>query len=232
MNKEIYQTGEYLTKNPTWHTEDSPWKASNILKIIARNKLKPTTICEIGCGAGEILNQLYQQMQTDVSFTGYEISPQAFELCQTRSKERLQYKLANIIDDGNAFYDTVLAIDIFEHIEDYLGFLRKIKNKGIYKIFHIPLEMSVQMVLRSKPIMRARNEVGHLHYFSKETAIATLKDAGYEIIDHFYTAGMSDLPAKSLKTLLAKLPRKFLFGLNQDLTVRVMGGYSLMVLAK
>jgi len=27
----------------------------------------------------------------------------------------------------------------------------------------------------------------HLHYFSKETALRTLEDAGYEVLDYFYT---------------------------------------------
>jgi len=57
--EEMYRSNEYLKNNPTWHVEDSPWKAKQILKIIGNNNLQPNSICEIGCGAGEILHQLF-----------------------------------------------------------------------------------------------------------------------------------------------------------------------------
>jgi hypothetical protein len=39
-----YTTREYLDRNPTWHIEDSPWKAGQILKIIMRNNLNVNSI--------------------------------------------------------------------------------------------------------------------------------------------------------------------------------------------
>lgn len=232
MTQLIYTTGEYLGNNPTWHVEDSAWKAQQIFKIIERNNLQPKSVCEVGCGSGEILNQLYLKMPETVDFTGYEISPQAFELCKTRNKQRLNFNLGDLVRQENVDFDVLLCIDVFEHIEDYLTFLKDLQKKAKYKIFHIPLDLSVSSVLRSSPILRARQSVGHLHYFSKETALATLKDSGYEICDYFYTAGSLDLPNKSFKTLLANLPRKVLYGLNQDIAVRLLGGYSLLVLTK
>lgn len=52
---QIYDDGTYLTNNPTWHEEDSAWKSQQIMKIIDKNTLSFNTICEVGCGAGEIL---------------------------------------------------------------------------------------------------------------------------------------------------------------------------------
>ncbi len=80
--------------------------------------------------------------------------------------------------------------------------------------------------------MYARNSVGHLHYSNRETALATLRDCGYEIIDTFYTATFLDFPLPSLKARLAKPVRALLFKIAPDLTVRLLGGCSLMVLAK
>lgn len=126
----------------------------------------------------------------------------------------------------------VLAIDVFEHVEDYFGFLRKLWEKAEYKIFHIPLDLSVQTVFRSSPILKERKTVGHIHYFTKETALETLKDTGYSIIDHFYTGGSLELPNRGWRANLLRIPRKLAFSLNKDLSVRLLGGYSLMVLAK
>jgi hypothetical protein len=229
--KNIYKNGRYFDKNPTWHTEDSPWKAKQILYCLNRNHIRPDSVCEVGCGAGEILNQLHRQMAGDVLFHGYEISPQAYQLCKGRAKERLEFFFKDILEADSRVYDLVLIIDVFEHIEDYFSFLKKAKGKGTYKMFHIPLDLSVQTVLRAHMI-KGRKEYGHLHYFTKETALATLKDTGYTILDWFYTPEQLKLPNRSLKASLMNIPRRLFFNLNQDLTVRIFGGYSLMVLAR
>lgn len=230
--KNIYENGTYLKNNPSWHAEDSAWKAKQIKRIINRNELNPSTICEIGCGAGEILNQLSEQLGEGIKYFGYEISPQAFELCKTKSKDNLTFFLEDLLQENNHTFDVVMAIDVFEHVEDYLGFLKRLKSKGTYKIFHIPLDLSVQTVLRSSPIIRIRQVFGHIHYFTKETALATLEDAGYEIMDYFYTGGSIELPNRSWKTNLMIIPRKLCFSISSDLAVRLLGGYSLLVVAK
>lgn len=229
---QMYDDGTYHENNPTWHEEDSPWKAKQIIKIIEKNRLNPQKICEVGCGAGEILNQLSLYFGTDKEFFGYEVSPQAYQLCLTKAKPNLTFQLSNLLSEDTEFFDIVLAIDVFEHIEDYFTFLRKLKNKDQYKIFHIPLDLSVQSVLRCSPILKLRRSDGHIHYFTKETALETLNDTGYKVIDYFYTGNTIDLPNRGWKASLMKIPRKLAFSINNDLAVRVLGGYSLLVLAE
>lgn len=229
---QIYEDGTYLANNPTWHEEDSPWKAMQIIDIIKKNSLNPRRICEVGCGSGEILNQLSEHYSHGKKFFGYEISPQAFELCKKKSKTNLIFKLSDLFEDKDEYFDIVMAIDVFEHVEDYFGFLRKLKVKAEYKILHIPLDLSVQTVLCSSPIIRARKLWGHIHYFTKETALETLKDTGYEIIDLIYTGSSVELPKRGWKANLLKMSRKFAFSVNKDLALRLLGGYSLLVLAK
>ena len=227
----IYQTGEYVDLNPTYHVEDSAWKAGQILRMIEKHELRPQSICEVGCGAGEILKQLQSRLPADTQFVGYEISPQAFALCQERANRHLRFFCADLVATQSEKFDLLLCLDVFEHVEDYLGFLRGLLSKGEFKIFHIPLDLSVQWVWRQRPIMREREQAGHLHYFMKETALATLQDAGYEVIDWFYTPGAIANP-RSVKAKLASLPRRLLSAINQDLVVRILGGYSLLVLAR
>jgi len=50
-----YVDGTYISENPYWDREDSGWKASLILDILNSYQIAPTTICEIGCGAGTSL---------------------------------------------------------------------------------------------------------------------------------------------------------------------------------
>ena len=229
--KSIYGDGTYLEKNPTWHEEDSLWKAKHIARILQRNNVAPSSLCEIGCGAGEILRCLAHTFGPAVSFDGYDISDQAFEICRKKEMGNLRYHLKNLLDEPLVF-DVVMAIDVFEHVDDYLGFLRKLRTKGTYKILHIPLDLSVQSVLRGNRLLNDRQTVGHLHYFTKETALATLRDTGYEVLNYSYTSGSLELPNLSWKARAMKLPRKLAFELNQDLAVRILGGFSLLVLAK
>lgn len=232
MTEKIYteENGEYLKNNPTWDVEDSPWKAKQIIKMLNRNSINPKSIAEIGCGAGEILNQLYLSMPNDVSFSGYDISSDAMSFAKQREKDRLEFKHENFIEPNKNF-DLLLMIDVFEHVDDYLGFLRLCKGIAINTIFHIPLDITVQGILRNKLIAN-RKSVGHLHYFTKETAIATLVDSGYEIVDFFYTGSAIDLPMKTSKSKFAVLPRKLLSKVNKDFAAKTVGGFSLLVLTK
>jgi hypothetical protein len=65
-----------------------------------------------------------------------------------------------------------------------------------------------------------------------ETALAALKDTGYEVVDYFYTPSSLDTPNLNWKARLMKLPRRLSFAIHQDLAARVLGGFSLLVLAK
>jgi SAM-dependent methyltransferase len=226
----IYTDGTYLRNNPDWHVDDSPWKAGHIARILERNRLAPMSVCEVGCGGGEILRRLSTELDPRARFFGYEISPVAYSICSKKASERFQYKLANLLDE-TAYFDLVMAIDVFEHVEDYFTFLRKLRTKGRHKVFHIPLELSVAEVARGRLISQRRG-VGHIHHFSKETALATLEDTGYRVIDHCYTSGRTELGHLGWKSQLMKLPRHALNAVNPDWAARWLGGYSLLVLAE
>ena len=89
MDRNIYTDGAYLKSRKNWHIEDSPWKSNNIISMLNNNNIQPKTVCEIGCGAGEILNQLYQNLDSNIEFIGYEISPQAYKMC--KEKDRIKF---------------------------------------------------------------------------------------------------------------------------------------------
>lgn len=226
----IYTDGSYLRNNPHWHAEDSTWKADHIADILERNAIAPGTVCEIGCGAGDILAHLSKRLPSNTRLVGYEISPDAHAICSPKAWGNLRYRLGDPLEETETF-DVVMAIDVFEHVEDYFAFLRKLRGKGRYTVFHIPLELSAWMVGRGQPLLYQRRSVGHLHHFSKETALATLEDTGYRIIDHCYTSGRTEL-ATGWKTRLLKWPRKALYGVDHDVAARTLGGYSLLVLAE
>lgn len=231
MDTTIYSDGTYLRNNPDWHADDAGWKASHIADMLERHDIAPRSVCEVGCGSGEVLAGVARRLAEGTPCVGYDISPDAYSLCARKSTASLHFKLADLTEE-DARYDVALAIDVFEHVEDYFRFLRKLRTKARYKVFHIPLELSALALARSRPLIDARRSVGHIHHFSKETALASLQDTGYRIIDHTYTSGRTELGSLGWKTRLLKWPRKLLHRIDPDASARLLGGYSLLVLAE
>jgi len=227
---DIYKGTAYLEKNPSWHAEEAPFKVKYMLQLFERHKMSPTTICEVGCGTGEVLKQLQDSMGPDHEFWGYDITPVAQRLIEPRLNDKLHFKLADPSKEDN-FYDLLLVLDVVEHVEDYFGFLRSIRSIARHKLFHFPLDMSVQAVIRKNGMMKRRLDHAHLHYFTKELALAALADTGYEIQDYFYLPRSNEI-GPSLLQKAFRLPRAVLYALHHDFAARLLGGYSFMILAR
>jgi len=228
----IYQDGTYLKHNPTWHMEESPFKVRQILRMLKKHDLNPMSICDVGCGGGVVLTELQPHLPPDCVCWGYDVSPDAINFCASRRQKNLHFEVRDIRSDQcNAFFDLVLILDVFEHVDDYIGLVRDIRSRGKYKLFHIPLDLSVQAVARRNGLLRRRDNFAHLHYFTKETALRTLSDVGYKLVDYFYTPRCIELGDLFVQKI-ARIPRQICFALSEDLTVRILGGYSLMALAE
>src|SRR5690242_859167 len=85
MDTTIYSDGTYFRNNPDWHVDDSAWKARHVAGILQRNAVKPASVCEIGCGAGEVLRSLSRELPEAKRFVGYDISPDAYRLCAPKA---------------------------------------------------------------------------------------------------------------------------------------------------
>lgn len=219
-----YTTDAYLQSNPDWHASDSPWKAAQVMRAL--NGWSPASICEVGCGAGVILRELHDRLP-GARLVGYDLAPAAIKMAAIHATDRLEFRLQDASADATQF-DLMLIMDVLEHVPDPIGFLADLRQKARRAVIHIPLELSVQSVLRPQRLMKSRKASGHIHYFTPETALATVEDARFRVQNYFYTTGF-ERPQLSTKARLAKLPRK---ALPRALTVRLLGGYSLLVTAE
>lgn len=220
--------GTYLRHNPSWHIEYSPPKAMNIEEILRRNGLAPRTVCEVGCGAGEVLRQLQLRLPAECKFWGYDIAPDAIRIASQRQNARLQFTLADFAATPTPRFDLLLVLEVVDHVEDYLGFLRSLKSRAEWKLFSFTLDVSAQSAVRKSGFHAAREKFRHLHHFNKETALATLRHTGYEVVACSYGPNH----AETLGAKLARPIRAVTFSMNQDFSVRVFGGHALMVLAR
>lgn len=219
-----------MTKS--WHAEDSPWKAKQIQKMLNRNDIEAKEIIEVGCGVGEVLVQLQKRIGNDnIYFEGFDIAQDAIEIAKLKENGNLKFHCKDFIKSNEAGYDLLLMIDVFEHVPNYISFVEDCKKKAQLKLYHIPLDIHVSSIMRNK-LLSARKSVGHIHYFTKETALATIQDTGQKIIDFFYTDGVMGLPNRKFRTRLLNIPRKIMYPIAPDFTAKLIGGYSLMVLAE
>jgi len=224
--------GEYLRRHPDWHLHASEWKAEEVLRMLGRHHLAPATIGEVGCGAGEVLRQMQIRMDPDCQFFGWDIAPHAIELCKAKENDRLRFELADVSTIETPPLDLLLILEVVDHVEDYFSFLRDLRSRGTYKVFHFSLDLSVQNALRSGALLRQRDVYAHLHYFNREKVLRTLEDTGYEILDWFYTPYGNSFPGGTFGRWVMRPLRRSSFRFSQDLTVRVLGGYRLMVLTR
>jgi len=197
--------------------------------MLRKHALRPQTVCEVGCGSGAVLVEVARHVDAE-RLEGYDISSDAARFWAADESGRLGFHEGDFLASDGTF-DLLLCLDVFEHVDDYLGFLRRIRSRAEHKIFHIPLDMSAQAVMRGTPILANRERWGHLHYFTTETALATLVDTGYEIVDWFHTASGIERGTTVVEKV-ARLPRKLVGALSTTIAARLLGGYSLLVLAK
>lgn len=232
-SNDLYINGEYYKNNPDWDIADAKWKTDVIFGLLQKNDIAIANVTEVGCGAGENLVELAKRNDKIKTLSGYDISPQAFALAEKKSTEKIHFFNEDFTAKEDIKTDLLLVIDVIEHVDDYYGFLRRLKNKSTYFVFHIPLDVSARTVMKPHVMLQQRQTVGHIHYFTKEMAIWALQDTGYEIIDWVYTKPVVDVnAANSFKRFVKKKLRNISFAVNKEWSVKKWGGYSIMALVK
>lgn len=225
---DIYNDNTYLANNPTWHEEDSSYKASKIYELLLRNNISFNTAAEFGCGAGEILVQLSTKYP-NAQFKGFDISKDAFLIASQKQNEKIQFKLKDVNDVEDKF-DLSLVMDVIEHLENYFSFIDAVHSKSKYTVFHIPLDMNLWSLFREQMLIESKQRVGHIHNFTENFILEILRDKGFKVIDKLYTEPSFKILSSKQKFINGL--RKLLFKISNRFCVKTIGGYSIMVLAK
>ena len=235
MTSDRYVDGTYLETVPDWHVGDSPWKAAQVLRMLEKNHLSPRSVYDVGCGAGQILVELQRALGQSVEFAGFDIASQAIAIAQPNENSRLKFYNTDFLSAAVPEADLLLLLDVFEHVPDYIGFLKALRERARWVVFHIPLDICAKTVLRKSCwMLYMRERYGHLHYFTKESALATISDAGFQIVDHFYTDDLQispDMVPRGFRPRLLYEIRKNIYRLKPDVAVSMFESYNLMLLA-
>ncbi len=231
LPEEIYRSSKYLIQNPTWDAEDAGWKAEFVKKIINDHCIYPKSICDIGCGAGDVLSLLRSAYPASDLF-GFDIAPDAKKFWYSKDKAGIEFFCGDFFESNKRRYDIILLLDVIEHIPDPFSFLTGLHGLADHYIFHIPLDLSALSVARESPILHSREKVGHINYFTKNIALKFLSDCNFQVVHWFYSGAGLNSPKSTWKTKLAALPRLFLYLMNKEMGVRLLGGETIFVLAR
>ena len=168
-----------------------------------------------------------EQTRTVTTAVGFEPSADAPINEDTLEAVRLVRSLDDLSKE--APFDVALVLDVFEHIPDYVAFLRSIAHVAKMFVFHVPLEVNAFTVLTGR-LGQSRPNLGHLHHFSKRTAEQSLEGAGYSVADAHYTKSGWEGEGRRPRGAL-NLARRAIYQVSPTATERILGGLALLVLA-
>jgi SAM-dependent methyltransferase len=151
------------------------------------NRIAPfigSRVLEVGAGIGNFTQLLLDRelvLPTDIS-----------ELCLNRLQKRLGSKLplpAEILDLGNPGendfqqyrFDTVVCLNVLEHVEDdlrALSFINSVLVPGGRAVILVPAFMFLFGTIDSS--------IGHFRRYTKRTLLPPMREAGFEIESRFY----------------------------------------------
>lgn len=179
---------EYIKKNPNMHLEDAEMKVRQVSLVIPEN-LKIRSLLDVACGAGSITTMLVKQLKPTHAL-GIDISKAMINKAKELDKERtVEWKASDVFKYKNTkLFDLVLCVDILEHIDDDLKFLKKVSEFGRFILVKTPLERSVFSTLLKNlgildPWKDTEMRYGHVHHYDENELNSLFQKANLRIVN-------------------------------------------------
>lgn len=228
-----YTDGTYFSKNPSWHSEDAPWKLSHILRALKQARLTvPKQVLDAGCGSGDIL-KLWASKAPHVRFTGWDISAQAYALALRNAPSNVRFIQSQYLPKGP--FDLALAIDVIEHVENPQRWLTQLAARAPLLVLHVPLDLSLRSYINPNLLDEERRKVGHIHFFTARSLKRFLRQQHCEILAAHYTNKYVERPPEltRFKSRVGMCIRQAVhYLLPHAWAAYLIGGYSLMLVVK
>ena len=231
--KNRYTDGTYLSQNPSWHAEDAPWKLAHILRVLKQAHLTGfANVLDGGCGSGDIVKS-WAAKAPRVKFTGWDISPQAYELAVRNAPSNVRFIQSQLLPEGP--FDLALAIDVIEHLENPAAWLARVAGCAPYLVLHVPLDLSLRARLNPQLLEDEKKAVGHIQFFTSRSLKKFLRAQHFQILCAHYTNKYVECPPKltRFKSRVGMCIRKAAhYLLPHAWAAYLIGGYSLMLVVK
>lgn len=204
----------YGARHPHWHAADAEAKAKAVVRLVRQSGSTPRSVLDVGCGPGFVMDALAARWP-GAELVGVEPSP--------IPAGRPDIHQGTLEDHPELRAELVCALDVMEHTEDDVAFLRSLSQRGSWVILRIPLDISLVDGLTGRT-QAHRHTYGHRFAYTRRRALERVSSAGLEVVDDAYHAMAH---GGRLSGLRAWGSRRW-----PHLTYRLLGGASLMVLAR
>lgn len=233
-------TREYWLTNPGYHLEDSEFKAESVAAALEEIELHSSLrICDVGCGAGGVLHSLTRLLgesgRAVEAAVGYDISPPAIAKARELFPD-VQFEVGSVADIAPG-WDIILAMDVIEHLEDYYSFLRDLRGKSRFYVFHVPMELNAFRAVRQQEFMEAWDNSAHIHHFCETTVIRAFETTGFATLRKRWTdvdqqQCRTTLKRPGWKRRIVNMVRTVLFRVAPGFAVALLGGKSLLLILR
>lgn len=142
------------------------------------------TICEVGCGEGELLKILREHFPK-AKIYACDLSPNEIKKAkQNCAGLNIHFSVQDVqmLTYKDKQFDLVVACEVLEHIPDPNKAISEIQRTGSLAIVSIPIEplWRVLNVLRLKYLKDLGNTPGHLNHWSRSQFQTFLKNMSYQ----------------------------------------------------
>src|SRR4051812_7194598 len=125
-----------------WRGLGAASKAAHVVELVRRAGLRPTTLVEIGCGDGALLEALSRAGVASV-YDGFELSGPAAAIAAGRGipgARRIEAYDGARVPAGDGAYDLAVVSHVLEHVPDPPALLAEAARVGRHVIVEVPLE--------------------------------------------------------------------------------------------
>jgi SAM-dependent methyltransferase len=182
-----HYTGSYSKKEYEWIELNATGKAKNISYILGDEKKCITTVLEVGCGAGFVLQNL-EKLGIGSIFDGVDVVEvdQHKRFAPSANINFHRYD-GTTLPFADKQFDFVYSTHVLEHVWEeraFLSELRRVARRLVY------VEVPCELHIRSRPkTIQSTLNIGHINFYTPDSFFATLETTGLrikaaEIFDH------------------------------------------------
>lgn len=187
-----------------------PWELARLevtTDILKNNDLLASkTFLDLGCGDSFFINTLYNQNQLNATCFGVDINfedPMILEFNKENPKIQFFKTLDNLADNFKGTIDVVFLMDVIEHIEDDIAFLKMVAQYS----FITPQTTFVITVPAFQSLFASHDVfLGHYRRYDNQLLENNISKSGYKTFEVGYFFSLLLLPRwiQMLKEKLVK----------------------------
>ena len=162
--------------------QDSQWRRLDELNFSKRailSLLRKGSVLDVGCGDGLLLEHLKRR---GLAVSGIDISAVALRICAERGLDCVQGDISERLPFEDGAFDSVLLIDVLEHLFQPLEVLKEAARVARKHVFisvpnFISLPARLQMLFGRVPENNTPRD-GHVYFMTLSVIQALLAEAG------------------------------------------------------